>query len=126
MIHGVNRLTGDMDIFILSTSENADKVLQAINDFGFESLGFTREDLMNPDIVVQMGRVPLRIDLLSELPGLTFAEVFQKAISFETAGTIMKVIHITDFIINKEIVGRHKDLMDVSILKKIIKRKKNS
>lgn len=123
IIHGVNRLTGDMDIFIEASSENAKKVLAAIEDFGFGSIGFTEEDLLSPDSVVQMGRVPLRIDILSDLPAITFSEVFNKSILFEIEGIQMKVIHVNHLIANKEEVGREKDLMDVRLLKKKFKLK---
>jgi predicted nucleotidyltransferase len=122
IIHGVNRTTGDMDIFIEPSVENANKVLNAINDFGFGSIGFTIEDILNPDIVVQMGRVPLRIDILSELPGIIFSKTFEQALELETEGIKIKVIHINDLITNKEIVGRGKDILDVKALKEIIRK----
>lgn len=124
VIHGVNRVTGDMDIYIDATTDNAQKVLDAIKDFGFGSIGFTTEDLLNADIVVQMGREPLRIDILCDLPGLIFKDAFENAIKFETEGVQIKVIHITDLIRNKELVGREKDKMDVNVLKKKLKAKK--
>lgn len=111
-----------MDIFIEASKENANVVLRAIDDFGFGSIGFTEEDLLNPEIVVQMGRVPLRIDILSELPGINFKDVLGRAIEFTTDGVTMKVIHVNDLITNKESVGRDKDLMDVKALKKKYKK----
>jgi predicted nucleotidyltransferase len=122
VIHGVNRVTGDMDIFIEASKPNASVVLAAIDDFGFGSIGFTEDDLLNPEMVVQMGRVPLRIDILSELPGINFKEVFDRAIEFKTDGVTMKVIHVNDLIANKESVGREKDIMDVKALKKKYKK----
>jgi predicted nucleotidyltransferase len=121
VIHGVNRVTGDMDIFIEASKPNASVVLAAIDDFGFGSIGFTEDDLLNPEMVVQMGRVPLRIDILSELPGINFKEVFDRAIEFKTDGVTMKVIHVNDLIANKESVGREKDIMDVKALNNKLK-----
>lgn len=122
VIHGVNRVTGDMDIFIEASKPNASVVLAAIDDFGFGSIGFTEEDLLNPEMVVQMGRVPLRIDILSELPGINFKDVFDRAIEFKTDGVTVKVIHVNDLITNKESVGREKDIMDVKALKRKYKK----
>src|SRR5262249_30730725 len=108
--------------FIEATKSNASAVLAAIDDFGFGSIGFTEEDLLNPEMVIQMGRVPLRIDLLCELPGINFTDVYKRAIEFKTEGVIMKVIHVNDLITNKETVGREKDIMDVKALRKKYKK----
>jgi len=124
IIHGVNRVTGDIDIFIERSSENAVKVLKAIDDFGLGSIGFTEKDLTDEDVVVQMGRVPYRIDILNAIPGVTFDEAFSSAIIYEENDVRVKCIHINHLLNNKRAVGRNKDLMDVKAIEKILKRKK--
>ncbi len=124
IIHGGNRLTGDMDIFIQRNKENAVKVLRAINDFGLGSIGFTEDDLTNEDMVIQMGIVPFRIDILNSIPGVTFEEAYNTAITYEEGGIEVKCIHINQLLANKKAVARNKDLMDVKTLEKILKRKK--
>jgi len=124
IIHGVNRVTGDIDIFIERSSENAGKVLKAIKDFGLGSIGFTEKDLTDEDVVVQMGRVPYRIDILNAIPGVTFDEAFGSAIVYEENDVKIKCIHINHLLDNKRAVGRNKDLMDVKAIEKILKRKK--
>ena len=59
------RNTGDLDIFIENSKTNAIKILKALENFGFESLGITTEDLMKQDMIIQLGIEPNRIDLIT-------------------------------------------------------------
>lgn len=124
VLNGHSRSTGDIDFFIERTEDNIDKVLQAIEDFGFGGIGFTREDLMDEGSIVQMGVPPLRIDILSSLPGVRFEEVWENANEYEEEGIKLKVININHLIANKLAVGRDKDKADVTALQKILNRKK--
>ena len=60
--YGVPRATGDLDLFVLPTAENARRIVNALADFGFGSLGITEADLSKPDQVVQLGYPPVRVD----------------------------------------------------------------
>lgn len=124
VLNGHSRSTGDIDFFIERTEDNIDKVLQAIEDFGFGGIGFTREDLMDEGSIVQMGVPPLRIDILSSLPGVRFEEVWDEANEYEEEGIKLKVININHLIANKLAVGRDKDKADVTALQKILNKKK--
>ncbi len=124
VINGVNRTTGDLDIFIERTRENATNVLKAIYEFGLGSIGFTEDDLVDEDWIVQMGRIPYRIDILNAIPGVTFAEAYEASVIYEEDHIAIRCIHINHLINNKKAVGRNKDLMDVKTLEKILKRKK--
>lgn len=123
VLNGVNRTTQDLDIFIRRTDENADKVLKAIDDFGFGSIGFTKADLQDKQGIVQIGRPPLRIDILCELPGVDFETAYNEANDYEEEGVKIKVMHINQLITNKLAVARDKDLADAKALQKILKRK---
>jgi hypothetical protein len=74
--HGVPRYTGDIDIFIKPDSKNAKRILLALDEFGFKSLKLTIDDFVNPETVVQLGVVPVRIDLLTSLTDLSWEEAF--------------------------------------------------
>jgi predicted nucleotidyltransferase len=124
IINGHNRTTGDLDIFVERTEENAIKVISAIEDFGFGSIGFTVKDVLDENGFMRMGVEPLRIDVLNSLPAVTFEEVYQQSEEYEDEGVKMKVIHINHLIANKRAVGRPKDMADVRALEKILKRKK--
>ncbi|MFI5195493.1 MAG: hypothetical protein ACHQD8_00250 [Chitinophagales bacterium] len=106
VIKGHSRTTGDLDFFVERTTENAAKIIQAINDFGFGSIGFTIEDVMDESGYIQMGKEPLRIDIFSALPGVEFDEVYKMADDYEYEGVKMKIIHTTHLIKNKLAVAR--------------------
>lgn len=124
IIHGVNRTTGDMDIFVERTKENADKVILAIENFGMGGLGIEAEDMLEKDNVIQLGVSPIRIDILNDIPAISFEETYNMAFDYQEGDVVFKVIHINHLIENKEHVGRGKDLEDVKILKRILNKKK--
>lgn len=68
-LHGYPRYTKDLDIWIESTPENAAKIIQALDQFGFGSLGLQEKDFLEPDSIIQLGYPPDRIDLITTLPG---------------------------------------------------------
>jgi len=116
-IHGHPRFTGDMDIWINQNQENAKRVIEAINYFGFSSLGITVDDLLVPKNVIQMGNPPLRIDILTEIDGVGFEDCFPNKKVVTIAGLQFNFISYQDLIKNKLASGRAKDLDDVSNLK---------
>lgn len=75
-LHGYPRYTKDLDIWIEMTLENASRVMQALHQFGFASLGLKEDDFLVPDQVIQLGYPPRRIDLLTTLPGVNFDDCF--------------------------------------------------
>jgi hypothetical protein len=80
--HGYVRFTGDIDIWVNHTSQNAEKLLNALKEFGFGSLtDINLQDFNKPDSVVQLGHPPLRIDLMTSVSGLTFEACFEKKIN---------------------------------------------
>jgi len=116
--HGYPRYTADLDIFVRPTAENATRVLKALSDFGFHSLGITVEDLQTPDNVVQLGVVPNRADLLTGISGVTFEEAWPGRCQAELEGVPTQFIGRHELIRNKESTGRARDLGDAEELKK--------
>lgn len=115
--HGEPRFTGDMDIWINCTEENAEKMMAVMRDFGMSTLGFTKADFRNDNIVKQIGQPPLRIDILGAIDGVRYEEAVKNKQHFKTGKLIIHYIGVKDFIKNKEAVGRKKDLADVKKLK---------
>ncbi len=68
--HGRPRHTGDLDIWIKPSFDNATKMVNVIDDFGFSSLGLAKEDFLKENYVTQLGYPPLRIDILIQYQGL--------------------------------------------------------
>ena len=119
--HGKPRYTGDIDIWIGIYNTNATKLLRVISDFGLASLGLEKEDFLKEGYITQIGRPPLRIDIMNSIDGVTFNEAFVRKEVVEIDGIKMLYIGLSDFIKNKQASGRKKDLSDIS---EITKRKK--
>jgi hypothetical protein len=92
-------------------------VLKAIEEFGFASFNLTVDDLTKEGNVIQFGQPPLRIDLLTSIDGVTFAECFEnrKVVRFD--GLDMNFIGYHDLLKNKKASGRYKDLDDIENMK---------
>lgn len=120
IIHGYNRTTGDMDLFVRSNNDNYKKIAKAFSIFGMPLFGMTLEKFLDSDNfdVFEYGRPPVAIDVMTKLKGVTFEEVKNSAIRYKiTDSLIINVIHINQLIQNKLAVGRLKDKADVEYLK---------
>lgn len=115
-IHGYPRYTGDIDIWYRQTEINCLKIIDVVAGFGFASLELTANDLMEPEVVVQLGRPPRRIDLVSTIDGVTFDDAYLQAITTIVDNVPIKIISKTDLIKNKSASGRHRDLDDLENL----------
>lgn len=122
--HGYPRYTKDIDFWIWASPENAPRMLEAIRDFGFGTLGLTKEDFLNSANIVQIGQEPNRIDLILDLEGLDFEECFQQRIEAIFEGVTIHFIDLHNLIKSKQAAGRRKDLADVEELEKQKRKKK--
>jgi hypothetical protein len=112
---GQPRATGDIDIWIKPEQKNAEKVLSAIHDFGFSSLSITSQDILAGN-VIQLGFVPVRIDLLTILDGVTKDEIWGSRIAGKLGNNEVYFIGKEIYKKNKRALGRHKDLADLEML----------
>jgi len=114
--HGHARYTSDIDLFIENSSENAERTLRALRDFGFGDIGLTPEDLSSKDQVVQLGVAPNRIDLLTVLSGVSFQEAWASREIGEIGD--LKIPFISRALLkqNKLATGRSQDLVDAEYL----------
>jgi len=117
-VHGVPRATGDMDIWVESTAENADRIWKAISIFGAptESLAISRDDLMKPDMVIQIGLPPRRIDILTGLSGVRFEDAWEDRVTQNFGSLRVDFLGRSSLVRNKRATGRHKDLADLEAL----------
>ena len=115
-VHGRPRATGDLDVWVDPTAENAANVMAALEQFGAPPSQVRAEDFSRPGIVFQMGLPPLRIDVLTELSGLTFAEAWPTRTQAAFGPVIADVIGREAFIKNKRATGRARDLGDIEAL----------
>lgn len=114
--HGHPRFTGDIDFLIRGTVQNASRVLATLRDFGFGALAITADDLVKPESVVQLGRPPNRIDLLTSISGVDFERAWRNRVNGELDGLAVAFIALEDLLDNKQASGRPKDLADFAKL----------
>ena len=114
--HGVPRYTGDIDIWIKPDSVNAEKIMAALDEFGFGSVGLIKSDFIYPEKVIQLGVPPIRIDLVTSITGVAWEE----GMTGRAKGTYgdIPVFYIgrNEFITNKRAIGRKKDFADLEAL----------
>lgn len=116
-IHGYPRYTGDLDVWINPTPENAQKIIDVLHEFGFSSIGLTSNDFIESGNVIQLGYPPFRIDILTKPDGITFDSCYQSKLTINYDGIEIAIIGIEDFKKNKQATGRIKDLDDLDHLK---------
>ena len=111
-VHGRPRATGDLDIWVEATPENASRVMRALAAFGAPLSELSEADFAGPGVTYQIGLPPGRIDILTELTGLTFAEAWPDRVSRAFGDLQVDFIGRDAFIRNKRATGRTKDLAD--------------
>jgi len=116
--HGYPRYTGDLDLLVRASEQNAERLLRALSEFGFGALGITKEDLLSPDKVVQLGVQPNRIDILSSISGVGFDDAWATRQEGNLDGLLVKFIGRDALIQNKRATGRAKDQGDAEELSK--------
>lgn len=115
--HGYPRSTGDMDVWVESTEENAERVVETLKEFGFDVPRLAPDLFLDPDRVIRMGRPPLRIKLLTSVTGVGFADCYSSRVVEEMDnGTPIHFIGLEELKENKRASGRHKDLNDLEHL----------
>ena len=114
--HGHPRYTGDIDLFIERTSENANRLMQVIQEFGFGDLDLSVDDFLQEDQVIQLGISPNRIDLLTFLSGISFQEAWTTREHGEINGLNVPFISKEMLKRNKAATGRLQDLADLEQL----------
>jgi hypothetical protein len=118
--HGHPRTTGDMDIWVHATPENAERTWRALARFGapLQSLGVTRKDFERRDMVVQIGVAPRRIDLLTGISGVVFGDAWPHRAEASWSGHTVAFLGLDDLLKNKLSTGRPKDALDATELER--------
>lgn len=116
--HGRPRYTGDLDIWIDISDSNASKMLAVIQEFGFSTLGFVKEDFLRENLINQIGYPPLRIDILTSIDGVSFNEAYQHKQMISIDNLKANYIGLNELIQNKKSSGRLQDLADIKALKR--------
>lgn len=119
-LHGVPRFTGDLDVFVRPSHDNAERTWRALVRFGapIKAAGVSVADLATPGIVYQIGLPPSRIDVLTAISGVSFDEAWASRESADLEGSTVCFVGRDVFVRNKQAAGRPKDLADVARLKR--------
>ncbi len=119
-LHGKPRHTGDLDIWINVSEDNAKKLIQVINAFGMASLGLKKEDFLQHGYISQIGYPPLRIDILNSIDGVAFEEAKKEMQQTKVAEDLtINFIGLAAFLKNKQASGRKQDIADIKEIKKL-------
>jgi hypothetical protein len=110
---GLVRGTGDLDLWVRSTVENAARTHRALIAFGAPADQFSADDLCRPDSVLQIGVPPLRVDILTSVSGVDFTQAWNARIMVEIEGVRVPVLSRAHLVANKRAAGRPKDLLDL-------------
>jgi len=125
-VHGHPRATKDLDVWVDATDENAPCVLRGLLAFGAPLMGLTEADLRTPGLGLQIGVAPGRIDVLTKISGLAFANAWPNRVEADFGeGVRCAVLGFADLLRNKRASGRPQDLADVDALERLL-RLKNS
>lgn len=124
--HGFPRYTGDLNIFVAIGRENAAALLSAFSDFGFGSLGLRVEDFIEPDTIVEIGREPIKIQILAGIDGVTFERCREDRVIKEVDGLELPFIGLESLLESKAATQRAKDRIDFEELKRIREEKRRN
>ena len=114
--HGYVRATGDMDIWIKRENENAKKLMNVLESFGFKTENISPELFLKPENVIRMGVPPIRIELMNSISGVEFSECYGNRVEEIWNGVKVNIISLDQLRKNKKASGRLKDLSDLEHL----------
>ena len=115
MKYGEPRYTKDLDVWVDNSAQNSQKLVQALKRFGapLDQDGITRETFTEKQVVYQIGIAPVRIDILTEITGVKFADAWRRRVASTFFGVPVNFISFDDLVTNKRALGRSSDLRDL-------------
>jgi hypothetical protein len=113
---GFPRATGDIDIWVEPSAENSTRVYRSMAAFGAPLHEIDENTFATPGIVFQIGVAPRRIDVITTISGVGFAEAYDRSQIVEIEGLPIPVLSLDDLIRNKRATGRDKDRLDADRL----------
>ncbi len=121
--HGFPRYTGDLDVFVAVSSRNATGLVKAFSDFGFAEMGPAESDFLDRDMIIEIGREPNKIQVLTGIDGVGFDACYPRRVLYREGSLSIPFIALDDLIANKAASSRGKDKIDLEELQKIRKEK---
>ena len=115
-LYGHPRTTGDMDVWVNPTPENASRLVRALVDFGYTATSLHPEPFTDPAKIVRLGVPPVCIDLIMSISGANFAASYSRRKLETASGAPVSLISLDDLKANKRAAGRPKDIEDLNYL----------
>ena len=122
--HGYVRYTGDLDIFVELSLENAEKLTCALREFGFDLPAVKPALFMRKGKIIRMGHEPMRLEILNGIDGVSFHECYRRRRIASLGGLKVNFIAPPQLLKNKRATRRQKDLADVEALTPKLNRRK--
>ena len=116
--HGYPRATYDLDVWVAVSPANADRVVEALAEFGFDVTELSADLFLQTDKIVRMGVEPVRIEVMTSISGVEFDECYRERLETTMNDVPVSLIDLRHLKINKEATGRLKDLADLEQLSK--------
>jgi len=117
-LYGYPRATGDMDIWIALSKDNAHRTVEALREFGFDTPQLKEDLFLEKEKNIRMGNPPLRIEILTSIDGVEFAECYRNKRIVTIDDIDVSFISLEDLKKNKKASGRYQDLADLENLEK--------
>jgi predicted nucleotidyltransferase len=116
--HGYVRATGDLDIFVEDSPQNAAALVTALKAFGFDAPELSPELFTRPKSLVRLGQEPVKLELMNSISGVDFAGCYRSRVVAEIDGVAVSFINLPELLVNKRATGRLKDQADAEELLK--------
>ncbi len=117
-LYGYPRATGDMDIWIAISKDNAHKTVEALKEFGFSAPQLKEELFLEKEKNIRMGNPPLRVEILTSIDGVKFTKCYRDKRTVIIDDIDINFISLEDLRKNKKASGRYQDLADLENLEK--------
>ncbi len=114
--HGLVRATGDIDVWIRPSADNAERAFAALVEFGVPSNQFSADDLREPETVLQVGVPPVCIEIVTSLTGIAFDDAWPSRLTVDLEGLNVPILGREHLVANKRAAGRAQDLVDLEWL----------
>jgi hypothetical protein len=114
--HGYPRATGDMDIWVARTPENAGRLVSVLREFGFPTSAVPADAFLKENQIIRMGVPPMRIEIATSISGVVFDECHRERVTDLLDGVEVDIISLARLKENKRAAGRYKDLADLEQL----------
>lgn len=115
-VYGHPRYTKDLDVWVQIATDNAEKILKALEEFGFGSLDLAAKDFIEPQNIIQLGYPPNRIDIITAATGIDFEQSYANRFIIDIDGIEVSFIDLENLKKNKRATGRYQDLADLENL----------